>query len=82
MRSMKTRHFISIGILAAAGLLGIGVLIVGQSKVSPQAIASSVTRTPEIMERAWGLPVAAAYNRQITWQSNGSRCGPAAVANA
>jgi hypothetical protein len=79
---MKSRHFIGIGILAAAGLLGIGVLVVGQSKVSPQAIASSVTRTPEIVERAWRLPVAATYKPQIAWQSNGSRCGPAAVANA
>ena len=44
---MKRRHF--IGVVAAAGLLGIGALVVGQSKVSPQAIASSVTRTPERM---------------------------------
>jgi hypothetical protein len=77
---MKRRLFIGI-VLAAAGLLGAGVLFVGQSKVSPQAIASSVTRTPDLVERAWRLPVAATFNRQITWQSNGSRCGPAAVAN-
>src|ERR1700736_4837344 len=80
MIRMKRRLFIGI-VLAAAGLLGAGVLFVGQSKVSPQAIASSVTRTPDLVERAWRLPVAATFNRQITWQSNGSRCGPAAVAN-
>jgi hypothetical protein len=77
---MKRRHF--IGIFVAAGLFGAGALVVGQSKVSPQAIASSVTRTPELVERAWRLPVAATFNRQLTGQSNGSRCGPAAVANA
>jgi hypothetical protein len=80
---VKPRNLIAI--LATAGALGAGalvVLVVGQSKVSPPAIASSVTRTPEILERAWRLPVAATFNRQITWQSNGSRCGPAAVANA
>ena len=77
---MKRRYF--LGLLVAAGLLGAGALVVGQSKVSPQAIASSVTRTPELVERAWRLPVAATFNRQLTWQSNGSRCGPAAVANA
>jgi Phytochelatin synthase len=77
---MKHRYF--IGIVVAAVLCGAGVLAVAQSKVSPQAIALSVTRTPELMERAWNLPVAATFNRQITWQSNGSRCGPAAVANA
>ncbi len=80
---MKRRHYISIvGIVVAAGLFGAGALVVGQSKVSPQAIASSVTRSPELVERAWRLPVAATFNRQLSWQSNGSRCGPAAVANA
>lgn len=80
---MKRRHYIGIvSIVVAAGLFGAGALVVGQSKVSPQAIASSVTRTPELVERAWRLPVAATFNRQLSWQSNGSRCGPAAVANA
>ena len=51
------------GVLIAAGLLGAGALVVGQSKVSPEAIASSVSRTPELMERAWRLPVAATFNR-------------------
>jgi hypothetical protein len=79
---MRRRQF--IGILGAAALLGAGtlVLVVGQSKVSPEAIASSVTRTPELLDRAWRLPVAATFSRRVTWQSNGSRCGPAAVANA
>ena len=77
---MKRRHF--IGILVAAGLLAAGALVVGQSKVPPHAIASSVTRTSELVERAWRLPVAATFNRHLTWQSNGSRCGPAALANA
>jgi hypothetical protein len=77
---MKRRLF--IGILVAAGLVGAGALVVRQSAVSPQAIASSVTRSPELVERAWRLPVAATFNRQLSWQSNGSRCGPAAVANA
>src|SRR5438093_12587866 len=80
---MKRRHYISIvSIVVAAGLFGAGALVVGQTKVSPQAIAASVTRTPELVERAWRSPVAATFNRQLTWQSNGSRCGPAAVANA
>jgi Phytochelatin synthase len=77
---MKPRDF--IGILVAVGLLGGGALVVGQSRVSPQLIESSVTRTPELVERAWRLPVATTFNRQLSWQSNGSRCGPAAIANA
>ena len=80
---MNRRYFIGVlGVLVAAGLLGAGISVIGESKVSPQAIASSVTCTPELMERAWRLPVATTFNRQLTWQSNGSRCGPAAVANA
>jgi hypothetical protein len=48
MLRIKRRHL--IGILVAVGLLGAGALVqvVGQSKVSPEAIASSVTRTPEL----------------------------------
>jgi hypothetical protein len=82
----RSRRYIRVvGLISAvvvAGFLGAGMLLVGQSNVSPQAIASSVTRTPELMERAWRLPVAASFNRQVDWQSNGSRCGPASVANA
>jgi hypothetical protein len=83
VQTMKRKRYLSIvSIIAAAGLLGAGALVVvSQSKVSPQAIASSVVRTPELMERAWRLPVAATFNGQLTWQSNASRCGPAAVAN-
>jgi hypothetical protein len=77
---MKRKYF--IGVLIAASLVGAGALVVRQSEVSPQTIASSVTRAPELLERAWHLPVAATFNRQLVWQSNGSRCGPAALANA
>jgi hypothetical protein len=82
---MKRRRYIILSIVSVVVvfvLLGAGAFVVGQTNVSPQAIASSVTRTPELMERAWHLPVAATFNRQVNWQSNGSRCGPAAVANA
>ncbi|HEY2893720.1 MAG TPA: phytochelatin synthase family protein [Pirellulales bacterium] len=80
---MKRWHYISIvSLVVTAGLLGAGALVIGQSRVPPEAIASSVTRSPELMERAWHLPVAATFHSYVSWQSNGSRCGPAAVANA
>jgi phytochelatin synthase len=83
---MKARHYITIVTAAvlsgATVLLGAGALVVNQSRVSPQAIALSVTRTPALIERAWRLPVAATFGRYLIWQSNPSRCGPAAVANA
>jgi Phytochelatin synthase len=75
------KHAIYISLVVVAGLLGAGTWVVSQSKVPPQAIATSVTRTPELVERAWRLPVAASFDRQLLPQSNGSRCGPAAVAN-
>jgi hypothetical protein len=80
---MKPRHYIGlVSIVVATGFLGTAAVLLEHSKVPPQAIISSVTRTPELLERAWQLPVATTYNRQIIWQSNVSRCGPAAIANA
>jgi hypothetical protein len=71
------------GMIAAAGLLaGTAFVVVGQTKVPPEAIRSSVIRSSELIDRAWTLPVAATFGRNITWQSNGSRCGPASIANA
>ncbi|MDR6634004.1 hypothetical protein J2X72_002804 [Phyllobacterium sp. 1468] len=71
------------GLALCAGLLGgAAVFVAGQSSVSPKAIEASVIRTPELLERAWRLPVAATFNSDVTWQSNGSRCGPASIANA
>jgi hypothetical protein len=64
------------------GSAGHGDLVVGQSRVPSEAIASSVTRTPELIERAWHLPVAATFHEYVNGRSNGSPCGPAAVANA
>jgi Phytochelatin synthase len=79
---MKRWHRVSISsMVLAVGLVWAGALVVSRSHVPSEAIASSVTRTPELIARAWHLPVAATFQRYVDWQSNGSRCGPAAVAN-
>lgn len=78
----RVRYLGLVGVVVVTSLLGTAALFIGKAKVSPQAIASSVTRTPELLERAWHLPVAATFNRQLISQSNISRCGPASVANA
>lgn len=73
--------------IAAAGLvlligLGLGAGTALQpAKVTPAEIRSSVTRTPELMERAWALPAAAAFGRKLDSQTNSSSCGPASLAN-
>ena len=79
---MKRRYFIAFAAVAlVAGGLSAGTALVGSTKVSTEAIASSVTRTNELMERAWRLPAASTFERQVTFQSNASRCGPSSVAN-
>jgi hypothetical protein len=71
------------GVIAGIALLaGAAFLIVAPTRVSQDAIQSSVTRTPELIDKAWKLPVAASFNPDVDWQSNGSLCGPASVANA
>jgi len=79
---MKRR--LTLGVAVCAALLGGGaaVFVAVQPRVSPEAIETAVVRTPELVQRAWHLPVAAAFNSEVTWQSNGSRCGPASIANA
>lgn len=71
------------GIIGSAGLVaGALFVFVGQTKVSPEAIQSSVIRSPDLVDRAWKLPVAATFGMDLTWQTNASRCGPASIANA
>jgi hypothetical protein len=75
------RYFLAAGLGFVLLATGAGFVLVQQTKVSPEAINASVVRNEELLERAWRLPVAAAYQRQLNWQSNASMCGPASVAN-
>ena len=50
-------------------------------KVPAEAIQTAVTRTPTLIEKAWQLPAAARFKRELVWQSNPSTCGPASLAN-
>jgi hypothetical protein len=61
-------------------LVGAG-LVVSRTKVSPEAIQSSVIHADNAVERAWKLPVAASFRHQVSWQSNVSLCGPSSLAN-
>jgi hypothetical protein len=79
-RAAKIASFASV--LALITLGGGASLIVSQTEVSPDAIRSSVTRTETGVEKAWKLPAASTFKRELTWQSNPSLCGPASIANA
>lgn len=72
---------ILIGIVGVIALVAAAPFVMKPPKVSKEAIASSVTRTPALMDRAWALPAAAAFKRTLVSQSNGSVCGPASLAN-
>jgi NAD-dependent oxidoreductase involved in siderophore biosynthesis len=80
--SRTTKIALFAGVLALITLAGGASLIVSQTKVSPDAVRSSVTRSETEVEKAWKLPAASTFNRELTWQSNPSLCGPASVANA
>jgi hypothetical protein len=76
---MKRRIWFGAGILLVA--LGVGAVVLRPPPISPAAIQSAVQREPTLLERAWALPAAASYRRELAWQSNGSLCGPASLAN-
>jgi Phytochelatin synthase len=80
--SRAARIALFAGVLALITLAGGAGLIVSQTKVSPDAIRSSVTRSEAGVEKAWALPAASTFKRKLTWQSNPSLCGPASIANA
>jgi hypothetical protein len=75
------RTYATILVLMALGLLGWSGTFLWPPSVSQEAILSSVTRTPALMEQAWRLPVAASFRGQMVWQSNASLCGPSSLAN-
>jgi hypothetical protein len=71
-----------IGLALLSGLVLSAPFVLRPPKVPEEAIRGSVIRTPALIERAWALPAAAAYRNRLTYQSNGSVCGPASLANA
>ncbi len=75
------RRSILVAPIIIAGFLAAIASQLLPTEVAQEAIRRSVIQTPDFVERAWQLPVASTFNRTVAWQSNGSRCGPASVAN-
>lgn len=73
------RFVVAVGLVL---LSSYAYFVVSRPSLPPEAIQSSVIHRPELIDRAWQLPVAITFRPEIAWQSNGSRCGPASVANA
>jgi hypothetical protein len=78
-RAWKVSLSFAMALLIVA--LGGAGFVLSQTKVSQEAIRSSVTRAEDAIERAWQLPAAASFRPAILWQSNASLCGPASLAN-
>lgn len=76
---------IGIGLLVVFLALAAAVValpfVLKPPPIPPAVIASSVTHDAALLERAWQLPAARAFARELAWQSNGSVCGPASLAN-
>jgi hypothetical protein len=75
------KRALSIAALAALGIGGGGAMLLRPATVPPEVIERAVIRDLVLIDRAWALPVAAAYGRRVDFQSNQSVCGPASVAN-
>ncbi len=74
------RKLLIIGSIFAA-LLATTAFELRPAQISREAIAASVTQTPDAVERGWRLPVAQTFNHRLFAQSNFSLCGPASLAN-
>lgn len=79
MKKELMRAGLVVALLVALGA-GAGTAL-QPAKVTQEQIQSSVIRTPELMARAWALPVAAAFGQKLDSQTNASFCGPATLAN-
>ncbi len=77
----RGKHRIIAAVVVVLAACGSAPFLLRPPKVPAAAIQSSVTRTPALIDRAWALPAAAAYQHEVLWQSNGSLCGPTSLAN-
>src|SRR5262245_36994728 len=75
-----TAALAAVMVSVVLAVAGVGVVL-SRTKVSPEAIASSVIHADDAVERAWKLPAAASFRHEVSWQSNASLCGPSSLAN-
>jgi len=81
---MRRRRIILV--IVTAVVLVVGYFPLRATVFAPRFDVASIAATleyqdPVLMDRAWALPAAKTYERRIVFQSNGSVCGPASLAN-
>lgn len=75
------RKYWFAGAAAILALLATAPVLIAPPKIPQAVIDTSVVRSPDLLEKAWHLPVARTFARDVAWQSNPSVCGPASLAN-
>ena len=87
MAASSRLRILRIVLLALATLIAVPASLIIRGVFFPTKLdvpsikGESTYQDAALLERAWQLPVAASYRRGLLFQSNGSVCGPASVAN-
>jgi hypothetical protein len=87
MRQRRKRILAAALAVVLAALVAVASFVLRATVFAPRFDVSSIAGAPAykdatLLDRAWSLPVAAAYGHRVTWQTNGSVCGAASLANA
>lgn len=82
MRRCRRRILVLLVLVAAL----LGCLALRATVFAPRWDVPSIAATPQyqdaaLLDRAWSLPVASTFGRRVVFQTNGSVCGPASLAN-
>jgi hypothetical protein len=83
-RPSRRRILVALALVAAA--LIVAAFFTWRALSSAKYDVRSIVTTrayqdPALLPRAWRLPVARTFHHRVTFQSNGSICGPTSVAN-
>lgn len=80
-RRKRRRLALALAALGAVALVALFLARRGPSYAGPSIREDPAFQDPARLGRAWALPVARTYERRLDWQSNGSTCGAASLAN-
>ena len=75
------KRALSIASVALVAAFVAGAMFLLPATLPREVIERSVVREQTVLEKAWHLPVASAFDRHVDFQSNQSLCGPASIAN-
>jgi hypothetical protein len=84
-KTFAKRAALGCGAIFALLIIAVTVLIIvgppNDYEGTPSIEAEATYQDAALLEEAWALPVARLYHEELTFQENGSTCGPASTAN-